>query len=265
MGTSLDRFTFGDDARIYTDYDDLWLPSVSMVLSMREKAPGFRNWLKRTSEAEQNQTKFYTSNRGTLIHYELLSQLVDYEFWSEDEQASKDQLRGREVDDETGLTGDYETWERYQEDEEWAKEAWTLIRRVYGIEPDSVLEVEHFVTNTDVGYAGQFDLLYVDDEGDVVLADIKTSKRVYDKHLVQAVAYMHAVDITVDEIQIIRINPDSKTWEVSSSDDWLDDLDELWEEFKSLRRELGEERIREVKERVDDLEDTDVDYVPGYS
>lgn len=248
--SSLERHTFGD-GRVYTDYDDLWLPSVSTVLDVREKPAALRKYQDRTSQEEQDQKTFYTQNRGTLIHYELLSQLVDEEFWSDDEQSSEECLRGTSTHDGTGLTGGYETWERFQNDLDWAEGAWDLIQRIYGIHPENTLGVELFVKNTDVGYAGQFDMLYVD-SGDVVLADIKTSKRVYDKHLLQCVAYKHAVDITVDRMEVIRMNPDGRTWEVSRSDEWIEDEDELWEEFVSLRDELQAETIESLKERVSD-------------
>lgn len=249
QGTNLDRYTFSDDGRVYTDHGDLWLPSVSTVLSVREKPPALRNYLKRTSEAEQNEKTFYTQNRGTLIHYDLLSQLVEEEFWSDDEQSSEDCLKGLQVHSESGLTGDQETWEQYKEDRDWARSAWDLIKDVYGINQESTLNVELFVKNTEVGYAGQFDLLYEDD-GDVVLADIKTSKRVYDKHLIQLAAYSYAVDIVVDRMEVIRINPDSETWEISRSDEWIEDREELYDEFCSLRNQLSEEKIQNLKDRV---------------
>lgn len=248
-GTHLDRYTFDDDGRIYTDHNDLWLPSVSTVLDNRPKPPALRKYLSRTSEADKKQKTFYTQNRGTLIHYELLSQLVDEEFWSDDEETSQLCLKGKNVHDETGLTGDYETWQRYKSDREWALDAWDMIRSVYGIQPDNTLDVELFVMNKDVGYAGQFDLLYADD-GDVVLADIKTSKRVYDKHLIQLTAYAYAIDIAVDRMEVIRINPDAETWVVSRSDEWIEDRADLYDEFCDLRQQLADDEIDHLRQRV---------------
>lgn len=254
-GRHLERYTFEDDGRIYTDHGDLWLPSVSTVLGVREKAPALKQYLKNTSQAKQDEKQFYTSNRGTLIHYNALDQLADEEMWSDDEQSSEDELRGIAENDETGLTGDQETWDRFQRDNEWAMNAWSLIRRVYGINPENVLDVELFVLNTDVGYAGQFDLLYVDeDTGEVVLADIKTSKRVYDKHLIQLAAYSKAVNIAVDRMEVIRMNPDGETWEVSSSEEWQESRADLWAEFVSLREQLQDETLDALKERAQDAQ-----------
>lgn len=248
----MDRYTF-DDGRVYTDGVD-WMPSVSQVLNERPKPQGLINWEENTSKDEREQKKFYTQNRGTLIHYHLLSELTNEEYWSDDEQNSQDCLKGKKEHSETGITGDYETWHRFQNEKEWAKEAWSVIRKVYGIHPENTLDVELYVKNTDVGYAGQFDLLYFDeDKNDVVLADIKTSKRVYDKHLIQAVAYSHAVEIPVDRMEIIRINPDSKTWEISSSEDWIESKDELWEEFVSLRKMIDDEHIQNLKKKAQNV------------
>lgn len=248
-GAQLERYTFDEDGRIYTDHDDLWLPSVSTVLDVRPKAPALKKYLKNTSESEKKQKTFYTQNRGTLIHYACLSQLVEEEFWSDDEESSEQCLRGSQVHGPSGLTGDYETWQRYKSDRDWALDAWDLIQDIYGITPEQTLDVELFVMNTDVGYAGQFDLLYADGS-DVVLADIKTSKRVYDKHLIQLSAYAQAVDIAVDRMEVVRMNPDGETWEVSRSDEWIEDRDELYDEFCDLRSQLADGEIERLKENV---------------
>lgn len=247
--SNLKQYTFDDDGRIYTDHDDLWLPSVSTVLDVREKPPELRRYLRNTSEEAKKQKTFYTQNRGTLIHYDLLSQLVDEEFWSDDEQNSEDCLKGKREHEPTGLTGDYETWQQFKQDRDWARGAWNIIRDVYGIQSETTLDVELFVMNTDVGYAGQFDLLYRDGT-DVVLADLKTSKRVYDKHLLQLSAYAYAVDIAVDRMEVIRINPDSETWNISRSDEWIESRQELYDEFCDLRSTLEQQKIQQLRERV---------------
>lgn len=251
MGATLERYTY-EDGRVYTD-GDVWLPSVSTVLDERDKAPALKNYLQNTSQAKQDQKTFYTQNRGTLIHYELLSQLVDEEFWSDDEQHSEDCLRGKRTHEGTGLTGDYETWQRYQDDLEWAEGAWDIIRRIRGINRETTIDVELFVYNKQIGYAGQFDLLYIDD-GDVVLGDIKTSKYVYDKHLLQLTAYANAVNIVVDRLEVIRINPDGKVWEVSQSTDWKEDQPDLFAEFVNLREQMADDRLQQLTDRAQDNE-----------
>jgi len=251
-GSDLHRYTFDDDGRIYTDHGDLWLPSVSTVLGEREKPPALRNYLKNTSEAKQNQKTFYTQNRGTLIHWHLQRQLDPELKWTDDEESSEQCLKGKKTHEESGLTGDYETWQRFKQDKEWALGAWEMIRDVYGIHPENTLDVELFVLNREIGYAGQFDLLYADeDTGEVVLADIKTSKRVYDKHLIQLSAYAYAVDIAVDRMEVLRLNPDGETWEVSNSNEWIEDRADLYDEFCGLREQLEDSQIKQLRERVE--------------
>lgn len=249
VGTQLQRYTFDDDGRVYTDHDGLWLPSVSTVLDVREKPPALRKYLRNTTESEKKQKTFYTQNRGTLIHWYLQKQLDPDLEWTDDEESSEQCLKGKKVHEETGLTGDYETWQRFKQDKDWALDVWEMIRDVYDIHPENTLDVELFVMNTDAGYAGQFDLLYEDD-GDVVLADIKTSKRVYDKHLLQLTAYAYAVNIAVDRMEVLRINPDSETWIISRSDEWVESREDLYDEFCDLRNQLADDEIKQLRERV---------------
>lgn len=250
-GEDLEQYTFDDDGRMYTDHGDLWLPSVSTVLNVADDPPGLRNWKRRTTEEERRQKQFYTQNRGTLIHYYILDTLTDREMWSDDEQSSVDELKGRTTNEQLGLTGGPDTWDRFQEDKEWALDTWEMIQSVYDIRPENTLGVELFVKNTDVGYAGQFDLLSIDpDTSEVVLRDLKTSKRVYDKHLKQLEAYSHAVDISVDRLEVIRINPDQHRWNISRSDEWLEDRRDLWNEFCALREKLEQQKIDDLKTKI---------------
>jgi hypothetical protein len=238
-----------DDGRLYTDGSN-WFPSVSTVLDTMDTPAQLRRYEQNTSAQKQRWTQFYTQHRGTLIHYELLAGLVDDEFWGDDEQTSEDALKGRVECPNTGMTGDQETWEQFQADRAWAVDTWkTYIEPIYGVDPETTIDVEVFVRNEEQCYAGQFDLLRVDD-GDVVLCDLKTSKRVYDKHLLQLVAYAHAVDIVVDRLDVIRLNPDGQTWEVSRSDTWVEGRDDLWDEFCTLRDQLDADRIQGLKNEI---------------
>lgn len=250
VGEDLRRYTF-DEGRLYTDGDN-WYPSVSTVLDIREDPPGLRKHKQRTSQQEQDWIKFYTQNRGTLVHYEILSDIDPDLEWTEDEQSSEECLRGQREHEETGLTGDYETWNQFEQDLEWAKSAWDLVLRVSDIEPERAKGVEVFVSNDDYEYAGQFDLLYIDSDGNYRLSDIKTSKMVYDKHLLQLASYEHAVDVSVDLLEIIRINPNTETWEISTSDTWLEDRKDLWNSFVELRQQYEQEKIDELKSKIDD-------------
>ncbi len=245
---NLHRYTIDGVGRVYTDGDELWLPSVSTVLDVRPTPEGLKRWKKNTENADEIMT--YKQNRGTLIHEALQQDIMPEDpktgepmniLWGEDEQESEDELKANN------------NWDRFQEEKEWALETWELIKKVLNI--DTVLDIETFTVNTDVGYAGQFDLLYQDEQtNETVLADLKTSKDVYEKHQLQASAYANSVPISIDRMEIIRLNPDRQDWYVSSSHDWEDTPDELYNEFCRLRGVLEQEKLETVIETIQDAD-----------
>ncbi len=249
MSDDLQRFTL-PEGRVYTDNDELYLPSVSTVLDEMPEPDGITFWKKKYDG--QGDTKhwrdilMYKGNRGTLIHYNLLNEFADEDMYSVDEEESADELK---------VEGD---WHRYKEDNTYAEEAWKDIKRIRGIADENVLNVECFVKNTNIGYAGQFDLLYVDEDSNVVLSDIKTSNAdyaPYEKHKMQLVAYSKAIELDVDILEVLIIHPDSESWKISHNTDWPESIDELWGEFCDLRDGMGdvEDRMKEIaSEGVDD-------------
>lgn len=249
MGDDLQRFTL-PNGRVYTDNEDLYLPSVSTVLDEMPEPDGIKYWKKKydgTGDTEHwRDILMYKGNRGTLIHYNLLSDFSTEDMYSKDEENSEDELK---------LEGD---WHRYQEDRTYAQEAWDEIKRIRGITPENVLNVECFVKNTSIGYAGQFDLLYVDEDSNVVLSDIKTSNvnsAPYEKHKMQLTAYMKALELDVDILEVLIIHPDTKGWKISHNTDWDEDVDDLWQEFRELREGMDdvEERMKSIAEEgIDD-------------
>jgi hypothetical protein len=256
MSKDLQRFTLPDDedggGRVYTDNEELYLPSVSTVLDEMPTPDGIKYWKKKNdgkgSNKDWRNILSYKGNRGTLIHYNLLNEFEEEDMFSVDEENSTDELK---------LEGD---WSRYREDLSYAEEAWEQIKRIRGISADNVLNVECFVTNTGVGYAGQFDLLYVDDDNNVVLSDIKTSNAEYapyEKHKLQLTAYAHALELDVDILEVLIIHPDSQTWKISHNTDWDEDVDDLWAEYRELREGMGdvESRMKAIADDgIDDAE-----------
>lgn len=257
MPDQLQRFTLPDDdkdggGRVYTDNESLYLPSVSTVLSEMPEPDGIKYWKKKydgTGDKEHwRDILQYKGNRGTLVHYNLLNEFEDDDMFSVDEENSTEELK---------VEGD---WKRYREDLTYAQEAWEQIKEIRGISQENVLNVECFVTNTGVGYAGQFDLLYVDNDSNVVLSDIKTSNASsapYEKHKMQLTAYAHALELDVDILEVLVIHPDSKTWKISHDSDWPEDVDDLWADFRELREGMGdvEERMKQIAEDgIDDAE-----------
>jgi len=244
MPQDLRRFTTsGDDGkRVYTDGEDLFLPSVTTVLDELPTPQGIKYWKRKYDGTGGNKhwrdILMYKSNRGTMIHYKLLNEFAEEDMHGVEEESSTEELK---------LEGE---WERYRDDLVYAEDAWEEIKQIRGITKEQVLDVECFVTNVSVGYAGQFDLLYVDESGNLVLSDLKTGKGVYDKYKLQLVAYENALEVPVDKLEVIRIHPDSETWEVSQSTDWNSSRKELWADFMDLRMGMGdvEEEFRQVAE-----------------
>lgn len=243
---NLHRYTVDGVGRLYTDGDDLWLPSVSTVLGMRETPEALKRWKNRQDNYEEVMS--FKQNRGTLIHEAMLSSITPTDpdtgepikrIWGDDEANSAQELWANDE------------YMRYYDDEKWAMSTWEIIQAVS--EFNTVIDVETFVTNTDIGYAGQFDLLYQDEEaGETVLGDIKTSKSCYEKHLLQLTAYKHAVPMTIDRMEIIRLNPDQKDWEVFSDKEWGHDEDELFNEFCRLRGELEQQQLQTIMDTIQD-------------
>ena len=237
----LQRYTL-PEGRVYTDGNDLFLPSVTTVIDQQPEPEGIKYWKKKydgkNGRKNWRDILQYKSNRGTLIHYNLLNEM------------SEEDIRGRNEEDSTEELKLEGNWDRYQEDVVYARDAWTEIKQVRGISPDRVLDAECFVTNVSVGYAGQFDLLYVDDDSNVVLSDLKTGKGIYDKYKLQLVAYENALNLDVDKLEIIRIHPDSESWEVSHDDDWVESRDDLWDTFRELRN--GMEDVEEQMTQIAD-------------
>lgn len=237
----LERYTL-PEGRVYTDGNDLIFPSVTTVLDQAEEPEGIKYWKKKNNGKNGNpdwrDILQYKANRGTLIHYNLLNEFSDEDIHGKNEENSTEQLK---------LEGN---WKRYQEDLTFAQDAWKEIKEVRGINEETVLDVECFVTNNAIGYAGQFDLLYIDKDSNIVLGDLKTGKGVYPKYKKQLTAYENALNLDVDRIEVIRIYPDGNEWEVSHDGLWSESRDELWGQFCELRQEMGD-----VQERMEGIID----------
>lgn len=234
---SLERYTVDGVGRIYTDGDTVW-PSVSTVLGVRDTPEAVKNWEANVENAEA--IKSYKQNRGTLAHVRCLQQLVPSDdsgtpkryLWGEDESQSEQAIQA---------SGN---WDRWVTERDWIDEAWSRVCVVLDI--DHVHDVETYVINTDVGYSGQFDLLYEDTSSNTVLADIKTGKGVYKKNKLQSAAYREAVPMVVDRCEILRMNPDKMDWEVSRSAEWDETHEELFETFEQCRDELPDSKIEAI-------------------
>lgn len=133
-------------------------------------------------------------------------------------------------------------------DAAWFMDAFHEVLDLLCITEDDIIAVEQYILNEEYGFGGQADLLYEHD-GDVVLADLKTSSSLRQKHRIQATAYARGIDIDVDRIEVWRLHPDTETWTIHSpinatdyhetdywySDKWGDfeyaDDEAIWDTF----------------------------------
>lgn len=253
MSNDLTRFTT-EDIRVYTDGADLFLPSVTSCIDQKPEPEGLKYWKEKNDGTDGNprwqDILSYKADRGTLIHYELLNEFFDGDMYGENEESAEESLKNTE-----GNNLFEDEWSSYQEDLSFARNAWAAIKSERTIDAANVIRVECFVTNTNIGYAGQFDLLYIDPDGNLVLSDLKTSKRIYDKHKMQLVAYEHALNLDIDTLEVLRIHPDSKSYEISHDDEWFEDREHYWDEFCELRGTMNNLESRMEQALDDGVED----------
>jgi len=228
-----------EEGRFYTDGDAVY-PSVTTVLSQDGEPDGVTAWKERNDgvggRPHWKDILTYKSARGTLIHYKCLNRFAEDDLWGENERSATRDLQRAD------------NFRRFDNDRMFAFETFQSLSERRGITPDNVIGVEQFCVNPTVGYAGQFDLLYVNTEGQTTLADMKTGKAIYPKYRLQLAAYANAVDIDVDRVEVIRINPDNNDYEVASSDAWDTSVENLFAEFCMKRAEMGD--AEELRERV---------------
>lgn len=311
--------------RWYTD-GDISVMSVTTVLKfLEEDTTGLERWKAKndgTDDAPHHEHIYwYSAPRGTLCHYQALKKFEDCfdeddEMWGEEEAESMQAVMNGPDEDEfdeashdlnditysimkyqdivTGrdeyqhlFKGNTRLVDILQENLEYFVSAFNDICDELNVTEESVVKVEKFMVNDDNGYGGQCDLVYEDENGEIVVADLKTSSSLRQKHRLQAVAYMKAVEQAdkmpddVDRVEVWRIHPDSETWQVHShvvpdaaehlydedrpedasytdahwfKDKWgdfeYDSIEDMWQTFKDLSED-AHEAVKEAQEGDD--------------
>lgn len=198
---------------------------------------------------------WYSAPRGTLCHYQALkkfeSACEEDDMWGDEESESMQMVMqgpeegtfddaSHDLDDivysvlknqavvssreeyEMLFEGNTRLVDVLHQDIEYFVEAFNDVCEELGVTEDSIIAIERFMLDTGLGLGGQCDMLYEDPNGNVVLADLKTSSSFRHKHRLQAVAYMKAVERDpdlpdeVDRLEIWRIDPDEPEWQVHS-------------------------------------------------
>lgn len=303
MGTDISRGQDDDGLRWYTDGDSEYMSVTTVLGFLDEDKTGLERWQAQndgTGDKPHHEHIFwYSGPCGTICHYEALSQFEHaYEgedMWGAEETESTAQImsgphEGEFEDashDPSDVTysilkrrGAVETRDQYEalfegntrlvdvldEETEYFVEKFEKLCEDLGVDDDSVLHVEKYLLNDEVGYGGQCDMVYEDPHGNVVVVDLKTSSSLRQKHRLQSVAYMKAVEAAdwgpehVDRVEVWRISPSKQNYEVHShtvpthaddlgyftDDNWFvdpwgefsyDSIEHMWDKFTDLVEE----------------------------
>jgi len=279
----------GDDRRIYFDRatERMGL-SVSTVTDIRdnpEKKAALRGWRNAYDGSDSDsfphhvEQMVYKQLRGTLGHYAILSNLGDVPKGDEEIEAEYilknwDEERPSAQRDDVNHQGDdhsiygEQAWSKCMRDLSWVTSEFYDVADEEGINPETTIATEDYVSFDDPLYRGQFDLLYEPPNGPVTLCDLKLSSGIRYDYKLQIAAYRNAILHTdgypdeydegttsqnplheVDEIprvQIIRLHPDSEVVEIQTNDDWDTSIEELTAEFLALVERASEEWLTDI-------------------
>jgi hypothetical protein len=104
--------------------------------------------------------------------------------------------------------------------------------------------VHHPTIETSFGtvgtYAGQGDLVYIDENGDTVMCDIKTSDEVHEAYYSQLMAYKKALEYhgyEIDRCEIVRADPVTQTTEVRKIPEQVEEI--AWKRFVDSRQTVS--------------------------
>lgn len=121
-----------------------------------------------------------------------------------------------------------------------------------------IVHIEQYVVNDEVGYAGQFDLLYLSNNDNLVLTDLKTSGQIHYGYRTQLSAYYNAIprdiitkeveeehDIEVDEwyLQVVRHNNEQNMSEVETNKSWAKGHEYHYKQFKEAAESIRSENL----------------------
>jgi hypothetical protein len=243
--------------------------------------------------ADHSHLFWYSRQIGTLSHWHALSYLDPQLTWTNDEATSLYKLNNvdelndpdehEDVYDATpkevlysvlknygsvSSWGDfydvhdpYETHDYYSEhlvkratkDVQYFTSTQKQLWAGVGLTPMDVIAVEQYLMCDEYEYAGQVDLVYEDQYGNNVVADLKSSSGCYPKHQLQGAAYGRAIELsehvpvdTVDRLEVHRTNPRRGEAAIHTHDDapdqlpihttkyWEDSFDNLFTQFADL-------------------------------
>ncbi len=221
------EFRDGSEGRVYVTDDGSVYPSVSTVVGSRDgDTTGLDRWKAThdgsTGAADWRDLLAFKSAVGTLVHHTVLDPYADRDLWGTEERAASTSLAdlGAFAYPANGGVTERDAVTFGEEAVGWCREnAGEALSDLV-----DVVDVERFLIDETRGYAGQVDLVYETDLPGCSLAvcDLKTSKRVYHKHRLQAEAYAAALPASADVLKVARIDPYRRATEESYSFQWVD-------------------------------------------
>ena len=192
----------------YYDESGKRLPGTTTILGVMSKGYGLMKWYWQMGMKGIDVEKYVdkTANIGTLGHY-----LIECEL--KDEQPDLEPFSNEEINAAENCLIKFYDWQEENELE--------------------VLGVEKTLVSEKHKYGGTIDL-YCKLNGEYTLVDLKTSKAIYDSHMIQLAAYKNLLeenDYKVEQVKILRIGrTDDEGFEVRTQED----LSTEWELFQNL-------------------------------
>lgn len=184
--------------RFYWDDEHIY-PSNTTVLSFPQnhgKKFKLNTWKNRNNSYKTDLA--IHQSIGVWMHWVILSELQYFPPTKEEKEA-KNQLQNL----------DCVNWTEVEKASEWFKEQGLKLLN-NNVNIDEVEMVEEFITHPEEGFAGQCDLVVIDESDDRWMIDIKTSKQIEPSHEIQVTAYSKALEYNgypVDHCAVLRINP----------------------------------------------------------
>jgi hypothetical protein len=253
----ISRYQDGDNRRHYTDGEVDVLSVTTVLDELEEDKTGLRKWKQSNDGVDDNahysHLYWYSAPRGTLCHYQALCLFEDAyageEMWDEEETVAMSKLLSGPTEDELDAASTDESDVVYsilknqgrvdtkvecndlfsdetlvsinRRDCEYFVDAFKEICEELGVDEYNVISIEKYLLNDEDGYGGQCDMVYEDPMGNTVVADLKTSSSLREKHRLQTVAYGKAVEkdravdvYDIDRHEVWRIDPDDREWQV---------------------------------------------------
>lgn len=173
-------------------------PSVTTILTSFPQSVQLTEWIANTGWHESQKIKSEAGEKGTAVHKAIGMLLAGNKVYKE----------------HYGL-------------EEWWK--LNVFKDWYEKEKPKIVAIEKFVYSKKYGYAGTVDFIYKNKEGQLILADFKTSKSIYDHFPLQVSAYALAYEEQNKKQKIFQTailqlgakNKDGYRFITYGTDEWL--------------------------------------------